>query len=146
MSNISRIQKAGELDRRIQLLGLTYTKVKGEARRTYSQIFTLAAAKDPQGGTETVKAGAVTSVSGVVWRIFYNTEITTETPGYEAMIINEVVYAPVYLRDFEGNIMYDFNGHPMIDMDDTNTILYDIKDIQEVGRRVAMDLICERWR
>lgn len=140
------ILNAGDLDRKIQVLGLTITKTKGEARRSYAQILSVPSAKDPQGGTEGVKAGAVTNVGTVIFRIRYNTTIITEPKNYEAMQVGESIDAPVYLLDLSGQIMYDLYGNPLISIIDTTTVLYNILDIQEVGRRVAMDLICERWR
>lgn len=145
-SNISGFTRAGELDRRIQLLGLTYTKIKGEEVETFAEILTMPAQRTDQGGNEQIKAGSVTHLSQVQWLIRYNSQIISQTPNYEAMKLAEVIDSPVYLQNNAGQILYDIFGNPLVSVDNTTTVLYDIIDVQEIGRKVEMLLICERWR
>lgn len=145
-SNISGFTKAGELDRRIQLLGLTYTEIKGEKVETYSEILTMPAQKSEQGGTEQIKAGAITHLSTVQFLVRYNSQIRSQSPNYEAMQLAEVLDTPNYLLDNDGQILYDLFGNPLVSIDNSTTVLYDIIDVTEVGRKVEMILTCERIR
>lgn len=146
-TNLSEILRGGSLDRRIQILGLTYNKVNGEGRRAYASIMSVRAAKDETGGGEEEKAGTVVAISTVNWTIRYNSQLSVQEPRYEAMALSEIVSDPVYLRDMDNQIIYDLQGNPLIDLDNSGlTQIYDILHIEEVGRRVAHVITAQRWQ
>lgn len=146
ITHISELLKAGSLDRRIQILGLTYTKVEGEARPVYAELLNVRASKTEGSGIEEDKIGSVVSTATVTFTIRYNSQIVVETKNYEALRLAEVMDEPVYLLDLGGQIMYDLFGNPLISIEDTEAIQYDIVHVEELGRKVGMVLTCERWR
>lgn len=143
---ISEIIKAGDLDRRIQIMGLTYTTVEGEAIENWAQILSLKARKEPEGGTEEEKSGTVVALGTVAWTIRYNTQISVETPNYEALRVSELVGDPIYLLDGDNQIMYDLFGNPLISLENSGYVTYDILNIEEIGRKVAQRITAQRWR
>jgi len=146
-THLSEILRGGDLDRRIQILGLTYDKVKGEGRRTYSSIMSVRAAREDAGGGEEEKSGTITEVKTVLFTIRYNSQFSTQTKKYEALQLSEVVNDPVYLRDLANQIIYDLQGNPLIDLEASGlTKTYDILHIEEVGRRVGHVITAQLWR
>jgi hypothetical protein len=145
-TQISGLIPAGSLDRRIQILGLTYTKTKGEAIRAYAEILSVRAAKAETGGGEEEKSGTVVALGTVVWTIRYHTQISVESPNYEALALSEIVGDPIYLLDEDNQIMYDLFGNPLISIEDSGSIFYDILHIEEIGRKVGYNITAQRWR
>ena len=145
-SNISALIPAGSLDRRIQILGLTYTTVKGEAVRSYAEILSVKAAKAETGGTEEERSGTVIALGTAVFTIRYNSQLSTQSPNYEALALSEVIGDPVYLLDLDNQILYDLFGNPLVSIEESSTVFYDILHIDEIGRRVGHNITAQRWR
>jgi hypothetical protein len=145
-TQISGLIKAGDLDRRIQILGLTYTQIEGEAIESWSEILSLKAMKEPEGGNEEERSGTVVALGTVAWTIRYNTQISVENPNYEALKVSELVGDPVYLLDLDSQIMYDLFGNPLISIENSGSVLYDILNIEEIGRKVGQRITAQRWR
>ena len=146
-TKISEILRGGNLDRRIQILGLTYDKVKGESRRVYASIMSCRASREEIGGGEEEKAGSIVEVSQVAFTIRYNSQLSVQSKKYAAMALSEIIDDPVYLRDLDDQIIYDLQGNPLIDLDASGlTQVYDILHVEELGRRVGHVITAERWR
>lgn len=145
-TQISGLIPAGSLDRRIQILGLTYTKVKGESIPTYSELLSIRAAKEETGGSEEEKSGTIVSLGTVVWTIRYATQIAAESKNYEALKVSELIGDPIYLLDLDNQIMYDLFGNPLISIENSGSIFYDILHIAEIGRKVGYTITSQRWR
>ena len=137
---------AGSLDRRIQILGLTVTKIKGEGVRSYAEILSIRAGKTESGGSEEEKSGTIVGLGQVVWTIRYATQIASQSPNYTALALSEIVGDPIYLLDLGGQIMYDLFGNPLVSIEDSGSIFYDILHIAEIGRKVGMQITAQRWR
>jgi hypothetical protein len=145
-TQISGLITAGSLDRRIQILGLTYSKVKGESTPAYSELLSVKAAKEETGGSEEEKSGTIVALGQVVWTIRYNTQISVEAKNYEALAISELIGDPIYLLDLGGQIMYDLFGNPLLSIENSGSIFYDILHIAEIGRKVGHTITSQRWR
>lgn len=143
---ISGLIKAGNLDRRIQVLGLTYSKVRGEARETYAEILSTRAAKLETTGSEDEGGGTLIAVGTVEWVIRYHSVLATEPKNYEAMRLVEITDDPTYLLDGQGQIMRDLYGNPLISLVESQSITYEILHIAEVGRKIGHTITAQRWR
>lgn len=144
---ISQIIPAGDLDRRIKVLGLTATKERGEVNNEWALIFSTWAKREDLSGSVTDKAGADTAVFNVQFTIRYNTNFLSEVKKYEALRIMDRAWSPVYLRDDDGNVFYTLAGHPMLslksgDLETTHKLLH----FKELGRKIGMQITCEGWR
>ena len=114
---ISGILRSGDLDRRIIIQKLTVSKVQGAPAETWTDLIEVWASKEELSGSETPVTGADTAFGSVRWSIRYTTKIITPTRNKEAMRLTEV---------------------------DTG-ITYEIKYIEELGRKVGWAIQAERW-
>ena len=144
---ISQIITAGELDRRIRVFKLVETKQKGENNQTWTEIFSTWAKREDVAGAVSDKAGADTALFTVQFTIRYNTQFLAEDKIYETLRIWDRAYAPVYMRDRDGNVMYDLSGNPLLSLEsgDFNQA-HRILQFQELGRKIGMLITCEGWR
>ena len=145
-THLSELLRAGDLDRRIQILKLTYTKVEGEAIEGYSVLQTVWASKEETGGGEEEKSGTIVGLGTVVWTIRKNNQILVQSKKGPAMKVRESINEPVYMRDDDGEILTDLEGNPLVTLDPGYDIAYDILHVEEIGRGVGMALTTERWQ
>lgn len=145
-TQLSELLRAGSLDRRIQILELTYTKVRGEAREAYVQRFSLKANKSEEGGTEEEGGGTVIAIGTVQWLVRYQSQFSVLTKTYETMRLMEITSDPIYLRDENDQILYDLSGNPLLSLEQSPNVIYDILHISEIGRKVGHLITAQRWR
>lgn len=145
-SELSGLLKAGSLDRRIQILELTYVKVRGEAREGYTQILSLKANKSEEGGTEEEAGGTVVAFGTVQWLVRYQSQFSVLGKKNTTLKLLEMTSDPVYLRDNDDQILYDLSGNPLLSLEQSPNIGYDILHIAEVGRKVGHLITAQRWQ
>lgn len=126
---LSDIIGAGQLYQRVQLEKLTVEKIKGEAVRSWTVSETMMGHLEEMARDESLDSGAVTAY-GMAWLVIrWFPTILTEDPNLETwrVSISEDV------SDFQPG------AAPVVTS-------YNIRHIEQLGRRRYLKLTLERWR
>lgn len=141
---LSNIIGAGQLNERVQLEKLTILKQGGEAVPSWATYETLQAYFEETPRDESVDSGAVTAYGMGILVVRWFPGIFSEDPNLEAFRINLSADIPTY-QESGGSVVIDVDGLPVIDSSETIGTYYNIRHIEELGRRRYLRMTIKRW-